>query len=136
MNNEIEKPLAGRRILIAEDDRQMSAILSMILSKSGCEIRAVYDGAEALREIKGWQPHLVVLDVMLPVIDGFHICQTINEKPVAGYRPKILIVSGRGSDWDQNLGIACGAEDYLVKPFNNVDFLRRVLEILGENAGN
>jgi DNA-binding response OmpR family regulator len=67
---------------------------------------------------------------MLPVVDGFHICQTINEDHSFDPRPKILIVSGRGSDWDQNLGTACGAEDYLVKPFSNQHFVEKVNQIL------
>jgi DNA-binding response OmpR family regulator len=122
--------LIPRRILIAEDDRQMASILSMILEKSGFEVKTTYDGVETLHEIKSWHPHLLVLDVMLPVIDGFHICQTMNEDASFDPVPKVLIISGRSSDWDQNLGAACGAEYYLVKPFSNALFLEKVKEII------
>src|SRR3989339_244529 len=115
-----------KRILIGEDDRQMSAIYQVLLTNQGYEVACAYDGAEVLRLLKSWQPHLLVLDVMLPVLDGFHVCQTINQDHSFDPRPKILIVSGRGSEWDQNLGAACGVEDYLVKPFNNKVFLEKV----------
>ena len=118
------------RVLIAEDDRQMSAIFCAVLRKQGYEVESVFDGAEALRLLKAWHPHLLVLDVMLPVVDGFHVCQTLNEDHSFDPRPKIIIVSGRGSDWDQNLGAACGIEDYLVKPFSNQLLVDKVKEIL------
>ncbi len=114
------------KVLVAEDDRQMSAIFCAVLKKQGYAVESVFDGAEALKVLRSWKPHLVVLDVMLPVVDGFHVCQTVNEDHSFDPRPKILIVSGRGSDWDQNLGAACGAEDYLVKPFSNQYFLDKV----------
>lgn len=126
----VRMALSPRRILIAEDDRQMSSIVEMMLTKSGYEVRVVFDGMEALREIRDWHPHLVVLDIMLPVVDGFHVCQTLNEDHSYEPRPRILIVSGRSSEWDQNLGVACGAEDYVVKPFNNAVFVEKVRSIL------
>lgn len=126
----VRSALTPRRVLVAEDDRQMSTIIEMLLTKSGYEVKAVYDGMEALREIREWQPHLVVLDIMLPVVDGFHVCQTLNEDHSYDPRPRVLIVSGRSTEWDQNLGAACGAEDYIVKPFNNAVFVDKVRSIL------
>lgn len=121
------------KILIAEDDRQMAAIFRSMLVNSGYEVRVSHDGADVLALIKSWKPDLVVLDVMLPIIDGFHICRMINEDPgFVDPRPKILIVSGRSSDMDQNLGAACGAEDYLVKPVNNVELMQKIKKILME----
>ena len=122
--------LTSRRVLVAEDDRQMAQILRTVLETAGYEVQTAFDGAEALRITKSWHPHLMVLDIMLPVVDGFHVCQTINEDHSIDPRPKILIISGRGSEWDQNLGAACGAEDYLVKPVNHIAFLQKVHEIM------
>jgi len=122
--------MASHRVLVAEDDRQMSMILSMVLEKAGYKVKQTHDGAETLREIKAWHPHLLVLDIMLPVLDGFHVCQTINEDHSFEPRPRVLIISGRGSDWDQNLGAACGADDYMVKPINHVVFLEKVRAIV------
>ncbi|HBU68784.1 MAG TPA: hypothetical protein DEE98_00190 [Elusimicrobia bacterium] len=131
MTDKISSALSKKKVLIAEDDRQMSQIFQSLLAASGFEVRAAFDGAETLSEIKSWKPNLVVLDIMLPVIDGFHICQMLNEDPSFEIRPKVLIISGRGSDWDQNLGAACGAEEYLVKPVNNAVFINKVKEITG-----
>lgn len=128
----VRKGLVPHRVLIAEDDRQMAEILKSVLSHSGYDVRTVFDGAEALKEIRSWQPHVLVLDIMLPVIDGFHVCQTVSEDPAFKNKPKILIISGRGSEWDQNLGNACGAEGYFVKPFTNADFLNKVNEIFAD----
>lgn len=126
----IQAALSSHRVLVAEDDRQMANVLEMVLRKSGYDVRVTYDGVETLREIKAFRPRLLVLDVMLPIVDGFHVCQTMNEDHSYDPRPKVLIVSGRGSDWDQNLGAACGAEEYIVKPFKNDYFLSKVREIL------
>ncbi|MBN1822771.1 MAG: response regulator [Endomicrobiales bacterium] len=122
--------MVSKKVLIAEDDRQMAGVLESLLMSSGYEVKATYDGVETLKVIKSWQPHLLVLDIMLPIIDGFHVCQTMNEDPSFEVKPRVLIISGRGSDWDQNLGAACGAEHYIVKPFNNEFFLKKVQEII------
>ena len=121
--------LAPKKVLIAEDDRQMADVMAMILTTSGFVVKLTHDGVETLKEIKTWHPRLLILDIMLPLVDGFHICQTMNEDHAFDPKPKVLIVSGRGSDWDQNLGAACGAEDYIVKPFKNDYFLQKVSEI-------
>lgn len=126
----IKALLAPKKVLIAEDDRQMSGIMEMILTSAGFVVKSTHDGLETLKEIKIWHPHLLVLDIMLPLVDGFHICQTMNEDHAFDPKPKVLIVSGRGSDWDQNLGAACGAEEYIVKPFKNEFFIQKVQEIL------
>lgn len=126
----IRAALVRRKILIAEDDRQMAAVLAVLLEKSGYSVRAVHDGAEALREVKSWRPDLLVLDVMLPLLDGFHVCQSMNDDLSLDHVPRVIIVSGRASDWDQNLGAACGAEQYIVKPFSNDFFLQKVKETL------
>ncbi|MCB4791814.1 MAG: response regulator [Elusimicrobia bacterium] len=126
----ISEILKKKKVLIAEDDRQMSSILKAVLETRNYDIKVTYDGAETLKEVKSWQPELLVLDIMLPIIDGFHICQNINEDPAYELKPKVLIISGRESDWDKNLGEVCGAECYLVKPFDNLYFLEKVQEIL------
>jgi len=128
------KKIAGilkkKKVLIAEDDRQMASILKVILESKNYDAKTSFDGAETLKEVKSWQPDLLVLDIMLPVIDGFHICQKINEDQSFEVKPKVIIISGRESDWDKNLGRACGAEYYLVKPFDNLFFLEKVHEVL------
>lgn len=128
--SKIQAAMTHSKILVAEDDRQMAYILKAVLEKSGYEVKLAHDGAHALSEIKSWHPGLLILDIMLPVIDGFHLCQTMNEDPSFDPRPKVLIISGRSSEWDQNLGQACGAEDYMVKPLSHVELLSKVKTIL------
>lgn len=124
--------LESTKVLIADDDRHMAGMLEAILAKRGFSLMVAYDGAEALRQIRQWQPQLILLDIMLPIMDGFHICQTLNEDHSLQVRPKVLIISGRNSEWDQNLGSACGAEGYLVKPFSHRDLFDAIDRILTE----
>lgn len=123
------------RILICEDDREMAEILNLVLGKTNHEVRVIHNGIEALECIKTWRPQLLVLDIMLPGIDGFHICQTIKEDHSFESLPSVLIISSRATDWDKNLGAACGAEDYLVKPFTTADFLQKVNKIISDMEG-
>jgi CheY-like chemotaxis protein len=125
----IERAVYPPRILIAEDDRQFSELLANILSANGYNVKTVHDGSNAIRMVKSFKPHLMVLDIMMPVLDGFHVCQVINDDTDINSRPKIIIISARGTDWDKKLGDACGVEDYLVKPFSNTLFLEKVREI-------
>jgi DNA-binding response OmpR family regulator len=67
---------------------------------------------------------------MLPVIDGFHLCQKLDEDHSIELKPMIVIISGRESDWDKNLGKACGAESYFVKPIDHAAFIHKIEEIL------
>lgn len=128
----IENILMPHRILIAEDDRQLSNIFSIILKDHGYDVKSVHDGVDVLRKIKSWHPNLLLLDIMLPVLDGFHVCNTMNEDSSFEPLPKILIISSRDSQWDHSLGQACGAEDYLVKPFSSNLLLYKVKEILNK----
>ncbi|MBN1622500.1 MAG: response regulator [Endomicrobiales bacterium] len=124
--------LMPKRILIAEDDRQMAEILKAVLDSKGYQVKIAYDGAETLKEIKSWHPNLLVLDIMLPIIDGFHICQQMHEDDTIEQKPMILIISGRETEWDKNLGKACGAEEYIVKPIDNEYFLKKIQEMLSK----
>ena len=119
----ITHAFATARILIAEDDRTMSEILKAVLLAKGFSVNTSFDGAQTLRVIQQWRPHLVILDIMLPVIDGFHICQKVNEDALYNPKPKFVIISGRESE--------CGAEAYLVKPFDNGYFIHTVQTVLG-----
>ncbi|MGA2090416.1 MAG: response regulator [Endomicrobiales bacterium] len=132
--NLVTQALEQKRILIAEDDRQMSSILKTMLAKSGYAVTVAFDGAETLQQIKTLYPHLVILDIGLPIIDGFHICQVVNEDHTLPIRPKIIIISGRSSAWDKKLGDACGADRYMVKPFSFLELLENVRTILSGDS--
>ncbi len=114
------------RLLLVEDDSEVAEILSRYLRHDGYEVEAVADGAAALlRADLGW-PDLLVLDLTLPDLDGLDVCRRIR---VADSVP-IIMVSGRGSEAERVLGLDCGADDYLVKPFSPRELAARVRAVL------
>ena len=116
-----------RRILIIEDDSHIAEGLKLNLSLLGYEVDIAPDGVSGLQKWKTGQPHLIVLDIMLPGIDGFSILQSIR---LADERLPILILSAKGSSEDRVKGLTYGVDDYLAKPFNLEEFLLRVERLL------
>lgn len=102
-------------ILVIDDDRNILAIIEMYLRKAGYEVTCVERGDEALQAFRRAQPALVVLDVMLPGMDGITLCRTLREKH--DYRTPIIMLTARDTVPDRVLGLESGADDYLVKPF-------------------
>lgn len=115
------------RILIIEDDSHIAEGLKLNLSLQGYEADIALDGVSGLQRWKDWQPHLIVLDIMLPGIDGFSILQSIR---LVDERLPILILSARGGSEDRIKGLTYGVDDYLAKPFNLEEFLLRVERLL------
>lgn len=116
-----------KRILIIEDDRHIAEGLKLNLSLQGYEVDIAPDGVSGLQKWKTGQPHLIVLDIMLPGIDGFSILQSIR---LVDERLPILILSAKGSSEDRVKGLSYGVDDYLAKPFNLEEFLLRVERLL------
>jgi two-component system alkaline phosphatase synthesis response regulator PhoP len=116
-----------KRILIIEDDNHIAEGLRLNLSLQGYEVDVAPDGVSGLQQWKTGQPHLIVLDIMLPGIDGFSVLQSIRLKDE---RLPILILSARGSSEDRVKGLVHGVDDYLAKPFNLEEFLLRVERLL------
>lgn len=114
------------RILVVEDDGNLSALLRENLAFEGFEVRVVADGSLAIEQARGFLPHLIVLDIMLPGMNGFELCTTLRRNG----RTPILMVSARGQKNDKVRGLNLGADDYLVKPFELEEFLARVNAIL------
>jgi DNA-binding response OmpR family regulator len=117
----------NKRILIIEDDRHIAEGLKLNLSLQGYEAQIASDGITGLSMWKTLQPHLIVLDIMLPGMDGFSILQSIR---LTDERLPIMILSARGDSEDRVKGLACGVDDYLAKPFNLEEFLLRVKRLL------
>jgi len=115
------------RILIIEDDSHIAEGLKLNLTLQGYEVDIAPDGVSGLQKWKAGQPHLIVLDIMLPGIDGFSILQSIR---LVDERLPILILSARGSSEDRVKGLTYGVDDYLAKPFNLEEFLLRVERLL------
>lgn len=118
-------PSAGP-ILIAEDNRNTSSLLAAYLNREGFQTVTAYDGRQALDKARQCQPMLIVLDLMLPLVDGWEICREVRQRSDV----PILILSARQEEMDRVLGLSLGADDYLVKPFSPRELVARVKAIL------
>ena len=118
-------------ILLVEDEENLHEALKLNLELEGYGVTGVYDGADALEALQKEHFDLMILDVMLPELDGISVCETIrlqqNDVPV-------LMLSARGSSADRVLGLKTGADDYLVKPFNLEELLLRVKKLLQKSG--
>jgi two-component system alkaline phosphatase synthesis response regulator PhoP len=116
-----------KRILIIEDENHIAEGLKLNLSLQGYEVDIAPNGVSGLQKWKTGQPHLIVLDIMLPGIDGLSILRSIR---LVDERLPILIISAKGSSEDRVRGLSYGVDDYLAKPFNLEEFLLRVERLL------
>jgi DNA-binding response OmpR family regulator len=118
------------RVLIVEDEENILISLEFLMQKAGYEHRVARTGPEALEAARSFRPHLVLLDVMLPEMDGFEVCQRIREDP-ALQGMKIIMLTARGRQVEVSKGLALGADAYITKPFSTqqlLDDVRRHLE--------
>jgi two-component system, OmpR family, alkaline phosphatase synthesis response regulator PhoP len=125
------KNLGKKRILVVEDDRHIAEGLRLNLALKGYEPQIALDGIAALRLWKEWKPCLIVLDIMLPHIDGLTVLRNIR---LEDERLPVLILSARGEPEQRVEGLALGGDDYLAKPFNLDEFLLRVERLLARAA--
>src|SRR5512134_3023784 len=116
-----------KRVLVVEDQRDLASLLAHNLRHEGLEVRTVEDGREALPTVRSWQPDLVILDLMLPGMDGFEILRGIR---AAGSDLPVLILSARGEEQDKVRGFRLDADQYVTKPFSLVELLERVHALL------
>jgi DNA-binding response OmpR family regulator len=127
----------SRRILVIEDDKDIARLVELHLKDAGYEVTLAYDGTAGLDQALSKGYDLIVLDLMLPGVDGLEICRRVRAASV--YTP-MLILSSRSSELDRVLGLEIGADDYLTKPFSIPELLARVkalfrrLEALGPTA--
>ncbi len=119
--------MAKKRILVIEDEAHMAEGLKLNLSLRGHEVQTAADGLAGLELWHEWRPHLIVLDIMLPVMDGLTVLQSIR---LEDERLPILILSARGETDDRIAGFSHGVDDYLSKPFDLDEFLLRVDRLL------
>lgn len=117
----------GKRILVVEDEKHMAEGLKLNLSLQGYEVAVAADGLAGLRQWRKWRPDLIVLDVMLPGMDGLSVLQNIR---LQDEEVPILILSAKGEPDDKVRGFTHGVDDYLAKPFDLDEFLHRVERLL------
>jgi len=120
-------PLPGPRILIIEDEAPMRAVLKDILDTEGFRILTAIDGEEGLQRAVREKPDLILLDIMLPKLDGFALCAELR---CLGVQTPILMLTAKGQVEDRVTGLDSGADDYLVKPFSIDELLARVRALL------
>ncbi|MGV9213771.1 response regulator transcription factor [Micromonospora sp. RB23] len=117
----------AQRVLVVDDDRTVSDVVCRYLEHAGYEVSHVADGLAALDAVQDRQPHLVVLDLMLPGLDGLQVCRRLRERPDG---VPIIMLTARGDEADRVLGLQLGADDYLGKPFSPRELVLRVGSVL------
>ena len=116
-----------KRILIIEDSKDLAFGLRSNLGLEGYEVRVAHTGPDGLRQAKVFDPDLVVLDLMLPQMDGFEVLEAMR---AAGLAMPVLILSARGEEIDKVRGLRLGADDYVTKPFGLMELIARVEAIV------
>ena len=122
---------AGRfgRALVVEDERDIAALLRHNLEKEGWEVIAAANGPDALRGAREHHPDVVLLDLMIPQLDGWEVCRQLKQDPATREVP-VIIVTGRGDETDKILGFELGADDYVVKPFWPRELIARLRAVV------
>ncbi len=118
--------VSKQKILIVDDDENIAELLSLYLTKECFDTMMVYDGEEALAAFDSYRPNLVLLDLMLPGIDGYQVCREIRSKS----QTPIIMLSAKGEVFDKVLGLELGADDYVMKPFDSKELVARVKAVL------
>ena len=116
----------ARKILVVEDDHNISDLIRMYLEKEGFEIQTAFDGGTAVELFRSWQPDMVLLDLMLPVMDGWAVCGKIRETS----RTPIIMITAKSEVFDRIQGLEMGADDYIVKPFEMKELIARINAVL------
>lgn len=112
----------NEKILVVDDEREIADLLEVYLKNDGYTVLKCYNGMDALRCIETEELDLAILDVMLPDVDGFHICRKIRER---FYYP-VIMLTAKGEDGEKIMGLTIGADDYITKPFNPLEVMARV----------
>lgn len=115
-----------QKILIVDDDNNIAELISLYLTKECFDTKIVNDGEEALQAFEQYTPNLILLDLMLPGIDGYQVCREVRAKS----NVPIIMLSAKGEIFDKVLGLELGADDYIMKPFDSKELVARVKAVL------
>ncbi|MBF8982446.1 response regulator transcription factor [Lutibacter sp. B2] len=124
--------MSEERILVVDDDPYICELITLYLKKEGYQVSCVYNGAEAIDKLKEQKPELVILDIMLPGMDGWQVCREI--KKISDV--PIIMLSAKGDTLDKVLGLKLGADDYMVKPFEPRELIARIDAVLRRVSGS
>lgn len=117
---------AKQKILIVDDDTNIAELISLYLTKEFYQVQIVEDGEQALQVFDTFQPNLVLLDLMLPGMDGYQVCRELRSRS----NTPIIMLSAKGEVFDKVLGLELGADDYMIKPFDSKELVARVKAVL------
>lgn len=124
----------AHRILIADDEPNIVLALEFLMKKEGYEVQTVDDGESVLLAIKECRPDLILLDIMMPNLDGYEVCQRIRSDP-SMKDIVIIMLTAKGREVEREKGLALGADFYITKPFSTREVVQKVREILADNPG-
>ena len=115
----------SKRIAIVEDEAELASLVEYNLTRNGFQSRILGGGSGTLRDLETWKPDLIILDVMLPDVDGFELCRQIRKTPSLARTP-VLFLTARSDEVDRVLGLELGGDDYITKPFSPRELVARV----------
>ena len=121
-----------QKILIVDDDENIAELISLYLEKEQYDTEMAFSGEEALQIVEAYNPDLLLLDIMLPGIDGYEVCQQIRKTRDT----PIIILSAKGEVFDKVLGLKMGADDYIIKPFDSNELVARVYTVLRRSGSS
>jgi len=127
--------MSKEKILVVDDEKDIGELLQYNLEKEGYKISAVFSGEQCLENIKTELPDLILLDLMLPEIDGLDVCKFLKNNPQTSHIP-IIMLTAKGEETDIVLGLELGADDYIIKPFKVRELLARVKAVLRRTKNN
>ncbi|HOH69479.1 MAG TPA: response regulator transcription factor [Sedimentibacter sp.] len=113
-------------MLIADDNRQITSILEEYAKKEGYAVKIAYNGRQALEIFNQYKPDIVLLDVMMPIMDGFEVCREIRKVS----NVPVIMITARGEDFERIMGLDIGADDYIVKPFSPAEVMARIRAVM------
>jgi DNA-binding response OmpR family regulator len=125
------EPGAAPRVLVVEDDRMLAEVVDTYLTREGFTVDIATDGESGLAQALAMQPDLVVLDLMLPVLDGLEVCRRLRQ----AMPTPVIMLTARGEEDDRIVGLELGADDYVTKPFSPRELTARVKAVLRRSAG-
>jgi DNA-binding response OmpR family regulator len=120
-----------KTVLIVDDEEYIVTSLEYVMKNAGYEVAVAYDGEQAMAKVTELVPDLLILDVMMPKLDGFEVCEKIRANPL-WQSIRIVMLTAKGRDSERDKGISMGADAYMTKPFSTRDILKRVKELLGD----
>jgi len=123
----------SQHILIVDDEKNIAISVDYLLRREGYQVSVAHDGEEGLRLIRSDRPDLVLLDIMMPKLNGFQVCEAVRQDPaLAGIR--IVMLTAKGRDAEKEKGLALGADAYITKPFSTRELVSQVKTLLAPPA--